>query len=261
MQKRSIPIAVVVACTALIALVGYLMPVESNTVPERILLDNMAGKVVFDHKTHFVQYKVPCTKCHHESPQQRDNVQRCGVCHGVAFDDAFRKNHVTRFNDPAACATCHHVTFASKKWGHEAHAKDYGVDCRDCHHKDKSIEPEPQKCGDCHQQTGDKDMPSLRKAVHAKCKSCHSDMFADKVKGCANCHDKVEARAELAKSKGKDFKVPSLYANCATCHIDQPLKDLVPGRMAAFHGQCIKCHEKAGKGPFTKEQCNQCHTK
>ena len=31
--------------------------------------------------------------------------------------------------------------------------------------------------------------------------------------------------------------------------------------MAALHGNCMKCHEKHGKGPFRKDQCNQCHTK
>lgn len=258
MQKRYLPIIVCVVLTTVVAVAGYLVPTTSPKVPERILLDNAGGKVVFDHAAHFKGNNIACQKCHHESEKQRDDVQRCGVCHGVTFDAAFRKNHVTDIKDPASCATCHHMSLAPAKWGHDAHVKDYGVDCRDCHHKNKDIEPEPQNCADCHQQKGDAAMPSLRKAVHTKCQSCHEDLFAAKVQGCAKCHTKVESRPELAKGT---FKVDPLYADCATCHVGQKLKDLVPGRMAAFHGQCITCHEKTGKGPYKKDQCNQCHTK
>lgn len=259
MQKRYLPITVFVVCSAIIAFVGYLAPAASTAVPERILLDNAGGKVVFNHKEHFQDWKIPCQKCHHESAEKRDDVQRCGTCHGVVINEAFRKNHVQTIKDQASCATCHHMSFAPKaKWNHAAHAEEYGIDCRECHHQNKDIEPEPQNCADCHQRTGDKAMPALRDAVHVKCQSCHQGMFEAKVKGCADCHIKVESRAELAKGK---FAVTAPYADCATCHVDQKTSDLIPGRMAAFHGQCITCHEKQGKGPFRKDQCNQCHTK
>lgn len=264
MQKRYIPITVFVALLAVVAIIGYLIPNPAQSMPERILLDNAAGKVVFNHQQHARDAKIACQTCHHESTQQRDTVQSCGSCHGPAFDENFRKNHAERFTvngvvDKAACATCHHVEFAPKvKWSHKAHAEEYGVECRSCHHKDTNIEPEPQNCADCHQRIGDKDMPSIRTAVHTKCQSCHEDMFAKNVKGCAECHTKVESRTLLTENK---FAVTPLYANCATCHVEQKTQDLVPGRMAAFHGQCIKCHETTGKGPFTKDQCNQCHTK
>lgn len=247
------------ACAALLALTGYLAPAPTLKVPERILLDNAGGKVVFDHEKHFKDQKVPCQTCHHESAEPRENVQRCGVCHGRALDETFRKNHAEGIKDLPSCATCHHMEFGPKvKWTHKAHAEDYGIDCRECHHKDKNIEPEPQNCADCHQKTGDKDMPSLRTAVHDKCRSCHVEMFDAKVKGCAQCHAKVESRPRLSEGK---FKVSPDYADCAVCHVDQKNADLIRGRMAAFHGQCIGCHEKNGKGPFKKNQCNQCHTK
>ena len=50
-------------------------------------------------------------------------------------------------------------------------------------------------------------------------------------------------------------------ADCTVCHGDVKASELIPDRMAALHGNCMKCHEKHGKGPFRKDQCNQCHTK
>lgn len=259
LQKRYIPISALVILTAFVAIIGYLVPQPAQSVPERILLDNAGGKVVFDHAAHFNGQKISCQTCHHESTERRDSIQRCGICHGVAFNEVFRKTHAETIKDLPSCATCHHMEFAPKaKWDHTAHAQDYAIDCRDCHHKDTSIEPEPQSCADCHQKTGDASMPSLRKAVHEKCQSCHGTMFEEKVKGCVNCHTTVESRPALAKGT---FKVSPDYADCAVCHVDQKTKDLIPGRMAAFHGQCIKCHEKNDKGPFRKDHCNQCHTK
>ena len=50
-------------------------------------------------------------------------------------------------------------------------------------------------------------------------------------------------------------------ADCTVCHGNVKASELIPDRMAALHGNCMKCHEKHGKGPFRKDQCNQCHTK
>ena len=50
-------------------------------------------------------------------------------------------------------------------------------------------------------------------------------------------------------------------AGCTVSHADVKASELIPDRMAALHGNCMKCHEKHGKGPFRKDQCNQCHTK
>lgn len=228
-------------------------------MPTRILLDNAGGKVVFDHQVHAAQYKIECQKCHHENTSARENVQSCGTCHGVTFDAQFKTTHAQRINDLPSCVTCHHMEFKASKWGHAEHSKDYGVDCRSCHHTDTAIEPEPQNCANCHETKGDKDMPSLRKAVHSKCQSCHQDMFDKKVQGCASCHTKVPMRAVLQET-GK-APVSPLYANCQSCHLGQKAEELIPSRMDAFHASCIKCHEKAGKGPYKKDQCNQCHTK
>lgn len=63
-------------------------------------------------------------------------------------------------------------------------------------------------------------------------------------------------REQPAEARGK---VSPLYADCVVCH-EAGGDRLLLGRMDAFHKQCMGCHESAGKGPFKKGQCAQCHT-
>ena len=97
----------------------------------------------------------------------------------------------------------------------------------------------------------------LADAVHARCVTCHQDLFG-KARDCASCHALKPTRKDAAAVKGK---VSSLYADCTVCHTKKTPDKLIPGRMDAFHGQCMGCHEKLGKGPFGKDKCAQCHTK
>lgn len=59
-------------------------------------------------------------------------------------------------------------------------------------------------------------------------------------------------------SKSEVLKFPKPRGKC---HVKKTPDKLIPGRMDAFHGQCMGCHEKLGKGPFGKDKCAQCHTK
>ncbi len=263
MQKRYVPITAILVILAVVASVGYLMPEPTPEIPDRILLDNAAGKVVFNHQKHFKNGNISCQTCHHELIGDNKAVQSCGTCHGVAFTDTFRKKHPQEIQSIDACATCHHMSFApNAQWSHTAHVEDYELECTSCHHEDTNIEPEPQNCADCHDSSSDDAaMPALREAVHAKCQNCHDDMFASQVNGCTNCHTAIKSRKLVAEEGTKALSIEKPYANCASCHVNQATVDLIPDRMSAFHGQCIVCHEKVGKGPFTKDQCNQCHTK
>ncbi|GAB1253658.1 Multihaem cytochrome [Desulfovibrio sp. G11] len=264
MQKRYFAVAVLTGVLAGIAVLGYLLPTDKEAVPKRILLQNTGGAVVFQHADHAYAYNVRCETCHHESPEKRLEVQACKSCHGVNFNEAFRKKHVAQFNDNAACATCHHYEAGAKKWGHERHYEELGLDCRECHHKNTDIEPEPQNCADCHSSGVPNDKPAekgtppnLADAVHARCVTCHEDMFAEKPQGCANCHSMKAVRDMLPKTGL--VKLNPLQTNCAVCH-GVTAEKLIPGAMDAFHKQCMGCHEKLGKGPFDKQQCGQCHT-
>lgn len=270
LQKRYLPVTIVVVVLAVLGIGGYavplLMPQAAPVSPQRILLPNAGGAVVFDHNAHAALPDMRCSTCHHDSLTPQPDpaaVRSCAQCHGQTFDAAFRKEHVTRY-DPEACVTCHHYELARKKWGHKRHARELGLDCRDCHHKDTGIEPEPQNCADCHEagaaptrkpaEAGTP--PNLGDAVHARCVTCHEDLFAKKVNGCASCHDVKPMREQPAEARSK---VSPLYADCVVCH-EAGGDKLLLGRMDAFHKQCMGCHESAGKGPFKKGQCAQCHT-
>ncbi len=264
MQKRYLPVAIVTGILALLALVGYMLPEQQGKVPRRILMENTGGAVVFQHAAHADKLKIPCEICHHESPEAREDVRPCKSCHGVVFDAAFKKNHVTAITDNASCVTCHHYELKRKKWGHDRHHQEIGVDCRFCHHENTDIEPEPQNCADCHEQgmpTGGKAEqsvpPNMADAVHARCMTCHDDLFAKGARGCVACHGKVETRAK-AVTAGRISLDPN-YTNCAVCHKEAPQK-LMLGSMDAYHKLCMGCHAKLNKGPHGKEQCAQCHT-
>ncbi len=271
MQKRFSPMTIIALALGVVGAGLYLVPTPRDDAPRRILYDNAGGPVVFEHARHAALVAPPpgqernCASCHHESPAAREKPIPCGSCHGAAFDENFKKTHAAAFNDNNACATCHHQELTPKQWGHERHYEEFGLSCTDCHH-DESIEASPQNCADCHErgvapgrQPREKGAPpSLADAAHQKCRSCHEDLFAAGARGCASCHTTVKVRYRLPR-EGL-VRLDPLYTDCAVCH-GKSAQKLIPGRMDAFHGQCMTCHRKVGKGPFEKTQCGQCHTK
>lgn len=259
MPRRHVFVTVFCCLMAVVAVVGYTHDTVGKT-PTRLLLENAGGRVVFDHRRHAEDYKVACEACHHESAEARENVQPCGACHGVDFDGSFREDHVAAFaDDETTCATCHHMGSAPAKWDHAAHAEEYGLSCTDCHHANADIEPEPARCTACHLDKPMGDIPDMKTAAHAKCADCHQEWFDAGMKGCTSCHPFTDNR-KLSAS-GQPVDVNPGDADCTVCHGDVKASELIPDRMAALHGNCMKCHEKHGKGPFRKDQCNQCHTK
>ncbi len=265
-KKRYIPIAVLFACTFFLALVGFNLPSKEEKVPVRVLIDNAAGKTVFDHKVHET-YGFACVDCHHDmSPNASDeeiaqNAVACRSCHGADIEsEKFVQNHLDYFKDPMQCVTCHHVEYTTKvDWGHQMHI-DIGMDCLTCHH-DTDIEPEPMNCDTCHSRgytpEGDP-MPSLKNAVHDRCITCHLDMFAPGLSSCNTCHTDAPSSQKLANNSS--FTINAEQAKCVSCHIEASPNELMPSTMDAFHGSCIGCHEMVGAGPYTPEQCAQCHT-
>jgi hypothetical protein len=234
-------------------------------LPKRILLDNTAGKVVFEHQKHIAGYGIDCQSCHHDRSRPTPTSASCRSCHGAADKPGFRETHQTR-QDDAACVTCHHAEFAGAQWNHDAHRQIAEQNCAVCHHGDARSQPQPENCATCH-LASDGDAPPLSAAVHARCavEGCHADLFpkegstAQLMASCATCHNLVETRTTL-RDKGWAPINPA-YADCAVCHAGQATEDLIPGPMQAFHNSCVSCHEKLNKGPYGQEACNQCHTK
>ena len=252
---------------AVVALIGYAWPTPEpllpvKQLPERVLLENSAGKVVFDHKKHFDDYKVACQDCHHDREKPTPISLPCGSCHGATDKPGFKTNHVTAFKDQMSCVTCHHVEFAGTDWNHAEHQQREKGNCATCHHNDERSQPQPKNCASCHQIAADGKKPGLADAAHTRCATagCHAGVFAEgDMKNCSTCHSFVVTRTTL-RDKGW-ITINPTFANCTVCHTSQAVEDLIPGRMQAFHNSCMKCHEALGKGPFDQKSCNQCHTK
>ncbi len=213
MQKRYAPIMLVVALTAALAVVGYLMPQNTteNEDPVRILLENVGGAVVFDHKVHVETYGMDCVDCHHEisgitDPEEAEaSIIACGSCHGVDYTNPdFISEHLSTFSTDAECATCHHYQF-----------EDSDPD-NDFHH----------------------------------------DKLVRNMENCLACHNEPTNSEKLANDP--DYMLDYAQVSCSSCH-DEPASELILGRMDAFHNSCMGCHESIGVGPYTDEQCAQCH--
>ncbi len=247
MQKRYLPIAIATGILFVMALIGYLVPAQSDGPPIRILLENKGGKVLFGHQEHVDIEDKNCVTCHHTSGNDQSPAT-CGSCHARKFDKTFIASHQNDM-DEKNCASCHHNPATTDKFSHALHAEDYtDQDCQACHH-DASIEPEPQSCSDCHGPEAAKEVPSLKDANHTRCASCHEDMYQQGVTGCRNCHTRQQDTAQKPE-----------YKSCSSCHTT-PTNELVPTRSKAFHGQCMGCHEKQEAGPFGDDSCYKCHMK
>lgn len=236
----------------ILAVGGYLLPEKSEPLPNRILMNNTAGRVVFDHGAHAEKLGIECQTCHHDALKAGQAGQNCKSCHGLEFDASFKGHSYTMA--PSTCATCHHMMLSQKKWGHSRHAKDLNIECTACHHGPQ-IEATPQNCANCHDRKTDMGpILSLKNAVHTRCASCHDEAFKEgSMASCTSCHT-----ATASRDVQKQGKLPkSALVPCSTCHDTEPSR-LVPGVMSAYHGLCITCHEKQG-GPV--DNCAQCHTK
>lgn len=247
MHKRYFPIAILTGLLFIVALAGYLLPATSAELPVRTLHENKGGKVIFNHAAHSETSDQNCGLCHHYTGNDK-NPPKCSTCHVKKYDEAFKKNHQDDF-DKKLCKSCHHAESTIALFKHEDHIEDYAPDdCQACHH-DESIEPEAQACDDCHAGPGDETMPSLEKASHAKCMSCHKDFFDEGSEGCKKCHARNPRKQEINKPRA-----------CSTCH-EKPVEELLPTTTNAFHVQCQTCHEYQGAGPYGDDACYQCHMK
>jgi len=79
-------------------------------------------------------------------------------------------------------------TKSAVTFDHKAHA-DRIKNCAECHHKDAA--GKEQKCFACHKAEKKGDAVSLKDAMHAKCKDCHSKDATKKAPTkCDGCHKK-----------------------------------------------------------------------
>jgi hypothetical protein len=122
-SKKEKTVAYVVAgILLLVAAVCYAAyPAKAPEQPIRLMLKNIAGNVLFDHKEHTSEkgYGLKCTECHHDMDKEGQKATPCGECHkaqegegmGPLRSDAFHKQckgcHEDGGMGPVNCSACH----------------------------------------------------------------------------------------------------------------------------------------------------------
>jgi hypothetical protein len=113
------------ASAAILLLVGVVLyaayPNQAPKVPVRIVLKNIAGNVLFDHKEHTSDQGIglKCTECHHDIDKEGQTPSLCEDCHktqegegeGPLLSEAYHKQcrgcHEDGGQGPVNCSECH----------------------------------------------------------------------------------------------------------------------------------------------------------
>jgi hypothetical protein len=85
-------------------------PAETPDPPVRIMLKNMAGKVLFDHKVHTEVrgYGLSCVDCHHTNTNDDPRPDDCGECHKAEKQEKEGKMVIKRLDAfHQQCEKCH----------------------------------------------------------------------------------------------------------------------------------------------------------
>jgi hypothetical protein len=117
-------------------------PAKKHEQPVRIMFKTLAGKVLFDHKTHASEkgYALSCGDCHHH-PEGDASSGACGDCHINSEDNA---------QAPKKCLECHDSgdfdDIALTKRTDAFHNQ-----CESCHEKaDAGPKEKEKRCNWCH---------------------------------------------------------------------------------------------------------------
>jgi len=118
-QQFAYGLAIVLFVVGVISYAAF--PAKTPEQPVRIMFDSVAGKVLFDHKTHTTDsgYGLACADCHHNLEEGETEPPSCLECHEPQTEDA----EVPKRSDA------------------------FHTQCINCH---QEIEAGPKECGFCH---------------------------------------------------------------------------------------------------------------
>ena len=118
-QQFAYGLAIVLFVVGVISYAAF--PAKTPEQPVRIMFDSVAGKVLFDHKTHTADsgYGLACADCHHNLEEGETEPPSCLECHEQQTEDA----DVPKRSDA------------------------FHLQCINCH---QEIEAGPRECGFCH---------------------------------------------------------------------------------------------------------------
>ncbi|MEW6571404.1 MAG: sulfate respiration complex hexadecaheme cytochrome HmcA [Nitrospirota bacterium] len=254
------------------------IPRPDRDQPEKAFINIEKAKlkgVPFDHKSHQMNHKT-CRGCHHET------LNTCKECHTLTGSiDGKWVNLANAYHNvlsDQSCSGCHSIKKAEK-------------DCAGCHGLLPIMDiqtkgPKKETCNICH--SGKKELLSVsklsvagldtekvKKEVTIKIlesefepsKFPHMKIIERLVKTsndsklggyfhrklqtlCDGCHHQSRAEAEVEKDS------PPYCRNCHSITFDRQNMNR-PKLIAAYHKQCIGCHEymKLEKG----RKCEECH--
>jgi predicted CXXCH cytochrome family protein len=166
------------------------------------------------------------------------------------------------------------------KFTHDKHMEIAEGDCKRCHHFSGDKTP---PCWACHTAEAQKVAVPLREAYHGLCTKCHKEMAGPV--SCKECHGspvkKYETLSISTLSKlyepvdfphGRHIEAVKVCKechhmeegrtyNCSSCHTREDVyryeqRAVTIGLKGAYHGSCLSCHRKTGKGPL---KCTACH--
>lgn len=122
-MKRKDELRLAYSLAVILMLIGVAayaaLPLRPPEEPVRIVFQNKAGKVIFDHKEHTspMGYGYRCIDCHHDIASDDERPDACGACHMP--EDEYILDRADAFHE--SCIGCH----------------DFGglgpVECLDCH--------------------------------------------------------------------------------------------------------------------------------
>ncbi len=119
-------------------------PAKTPDEPVRLMYKTVAGKVLFDHKTHLSDsgYGLACQDCHHhpEEPEELEEaLVACGECHKVLEEGK---------TFPDSCLDCHEAEDLEDS---EVLKKSdaFHSQCESCH-QEVDAGPEEERCSWCH---------------------------------------------------------------------------------------------------------------
>ena len=135
---------------AVLIVVGVLsyaaFPAKSPEVPIRLVYKVVAGKVLFDHKTHtsVEGYALACTDCHHHPSMDDSALRACGDCHNLPHTDD------EGIGVPEACLECHDAEDSEITDTEMVNRGDaFHEQCIGCH---KDYGAGALECAECHVQ-------------------------------------------------------------------------------------------------------------
>ena len=141
MKKRSL-LVLGVAALSMVFLFGVVYATQQ--APDNIVMESKVyakhkkALVNLSHKKHNVDYKIPCTECHHVYKdgknvwKEGDAVQKCDACHSEAKapkdDKCSKKDKIIKYHYSAIHENCKSCHKASKK-------PTAPTKCAECHPK------------------------------------------------------------------------------------------------------------------------------